>query len=129
MHRSLRIVLFGTYALLNLAIIVFAIALWFRGLPMEAVFIGLWAPTLDLLYVMALLTFDPWRRVRAAAVDAEQPWGPRTSLGVQPEPRVEGDRRAYGPRGAPPPRLRTDPSIGRLRPRLDGRLSPHHLGL
>jgi hypothetical protein len=73
MYRSLRTILFGMYALLNLVIIVFAIALWFRGLPMQAIFVGLWAPTLDLLYVMALLTFDPWRRVRVAAVDAGQP--------------------------------------------------------
>jgi len=74
MYRILRVMLFGTFVLLNLAIIVFAIALWFRGLPMEAIFIGLWAPTLDLLYVMALLTFDPWRRGRAAVVDAAHPW-------------------------------------------------------
>ncbi len=74
MHRILRVMLFGTYVLLNLAIIVFAIALWFRGLPMEAIFVGLWAPTLDLPYVMALLTFDPWRRGRAAVDDAARPW-------------------------------------------------------
>jgi hypothetical protein len=72
MYRNLRAILFGAYVLLNLAIIVFTIALWFRGLPMQAIFVGLWAPTLDLLYVMAMLTFDPWRRFRVAAADAGQ---------------------------------------------------------
>ena len=60
MHRYLRLALFGAYALINLAIIVFAISLWFRGRPSEAIFVGLWAPTLDLLYVMTVLTFSPW---------------------------------------------------------------------
>jgi hypothetical protein len=56
----MRIAFFGAYALINLAIILFAISLWFRGMPSEAIFVGLWAPTLDLLYVMAMLTFSPW---------------------------------------------------------------------
>jgi hypothetical protein len=56
----MRIAMFGAYALINLAIILFAISLWFRGMPSEAIFVGLWAPTLDLLYVMAVLTFSPW---------------------------------------------------------------------
>ena len=60
MSHNMRIAAFGAYALINLAIILFAISLWFRGMPSEAIFVGLWAPTLDLLYVMAVLTFSPW---------------------------------------------------------------------
>ena len=62
--RSLRAraLWFGLYLLVNLAVIVFSISLWFRGLPSEAIFVGLWAPTLDLLYLMFLATFDPWRQ-------------------------------------------------------------------
>ena len=56
---------FGVYLLANLAIIAFSISLWFRGLPTEAIFVGLWAPTLDLLYLMFLATFDPFRRFAA----------------------------------------------------------------
>ena len=62
--RSLRAraLWFGLYLLVNLAVIVFSISLWFRGLPSEAIFVGLWAPTLNLLYLMFLATFDPWRQ-------------------------------------------------------------------
>ena len=62
--RSLRgrALWFGLYLLINLAIILFSISLWFGGRPTEAIFVGLWAPTLDLLYLMFLATFDPFRR-------------------------------------------------------------------
>jgi hypothetical protein len=33
----------------------------------EAVFVGLWAPTLDLLYVMFVVTFKPFERRAAVA--------------------------------------------------------------
>lgn len=57
-----RVAWFGAYLLVNLAIIVFSISLWFRGMPSEAIFVGLWAPTLNLLYLMFVLTFEPFRR-------------------------------------------------------------------
>ena len=57
-----RAVWFATYLLANLAIIAFSISLWFRGMPSEAIFVGLWAPTLDLLYLMFFATFGPWLR-------------------------------------------------------------------
>ncbi len=57
-----RAIWFGLYLSINLAIIVFSISLWFRGMSDEAIFVGLWAPTVDLLYVMFILTFDPFRR-------------------------------------------------------------------
>jgi hypothetical protein len=66
-----RAIWFGVYVLANLGIIAFSISLWFRGLPLEGIFVGLWAPTLDLLYLMFLATFDPFRRFtadRSAAV-------------------------------------------------------------
>jgi len=56
---------FGLYLVANLAIILFSIWLWSRGMTAEAVFVGLWAPTLDLLYVMFVVTFKPFER-RAA---------------------------------------------------------------
>jgi len=56
---------FGLYLVANLAIILFSIWLWSRGMTAEAVFVGLWAPTLDLLYVMFVVTFKPVER-RAA---------------------------------------------------------------
>ncbi len=56
---------FGVYLLANLAIIAFSISLWYRGMPLEGIFVGLWAPTLDLLYLMFLATFDPFRRFAA----------------------------------------------------------------
>ena len=56
---------FGLYLLVNLAIILFSISLWLGGKPTEAIFVGLWAPTLDLLYLMFLATFDPFRRAAA----------------------------------------------------------------
>jgi hypothetical protein len=56
---------FGIYLLANLGIIAFSISLWFRGMPLEGIFVGLWAPTLVLLYLMFLATFDPFRRFAA----------------------------------------------------------------
>jgi hypothetical protein len=56
---------FGLYLVANLAIILFSIWLWSRGMTAEAVFVGLWAPTLDLLYVMCVVTFKPFEH-RAA---------------------------------------------------------------
>ncbi len=56
---------FAVYVLANLGIIAFSISLWFRGLLLEGIFVGLWAPTLDLLYLMFLATFDPFRRFGA----------------------------------------------------------------
>ena len=55
---------FGLYLVANLAIILFSIWLWSRGMTAEAVFVGLWAPTLDLLYVMVVVTFTPFERGR-----------------------------------------------------------------
>ena len=55
---------FGLYLVANLAIILFSIWLWSRGMTAEAVFVGLWAPTLDLLYVMFVVTFKPFERGR-----------------------------------------------------------------
>ena len=62
--RSLRgrAIWFALYLLVNLAIILFSISLWYRGLPNEAIFVGLWAPTVNLLYIMFIVTFDPFRR-------------------------------------------------------------------
>jgi hypothetical protein len=53
---------FGLYLVANLALILFSIWLWSRGLTGEAIFVGLWAPTLDLLYVMFVVTFKPFER-------------------------------------------------------------------
>jgi len=53
---------FGLYLVANLAIILFSIWLWSRGMTGEAIFVGLWAPTLDLLYVMFVITFKPFER-------------------------------------------------------------------
>ena len=72
MHRGSRLLFFGVYVLVNLGIILFSIALWFQGKPPEGIFVGLWAPTLDLLYLMAVLTFDPWGRRRPGAATADQ---------------------------------------------------------
>jgi hypothetical protein len=58
---------FGLYLVANLAIITFSIWLWSRGLTAEAAFVGLWAPTLDLLYVMFVVTFKPFERQAAVA--------------------------------------------------------------
>jgi hypothetical protein len=58
---------FGLYLVANLAIILFSIWLWSRGMTAEAVFVGLWAPTLDLLYVMVVVTFKPFERKAAVA--------------------------------------------------------------
>lgn len=60
-----RAIWFGVYLLANLGIIAFSISLWFRGLSLEAIFVGLWVPTLNLLYLMFLATFDPFRRFAA----------------------------------------------------------------
>jgi hypothetical protein len=59
---GMRELFFGLYLAANLAIILFSIWLWSRGLTGEAVFVGLWAPTLDLLYVMFVITFKPFER-------------------------------------------------------------------
>ena len=62
MRLGMRELFFGLYLAANLAIILFSIWLWSRGLTGEAVFVGLWAPTLDLLYVMFVITFKPFER-------------------------------------------------------------------
>jgi len=72
---------FGLYLVANLAIILFSIWLWSRGMTAEAVFVGLWAPTLDLLYVMFVLTFKPFdRRAPVAARPVEHIGEPHASL-------------------------------------------------
>jgi len=58
---------FGLYLVANLAVILFSIWLWSRGMTAEAVFVGLWAPTLDLLYVMFFVTFKPFEPRAAVA--------------------------------------------------------------
>ena len=67
MRLGLREWFFGLYLVANLAIILFSIWLWSRGMTAEAVFVGLWAPTLDLLYVMFIVTFKPFERRAAVA--------------------------------------------------------------
>ena len=62
MRLGMREWFFGLYLMANLAIILFSIWLWSRGMTGEAVFVGLWAPTLDLLYVMFVVTFKPFER-------------------------------------------------------------------
>ncbi len=62
MRLGMRELFFGLYLAANLAIILFSIWLWSRGMTGEAVFVGLWAPTLDLLYVMFVITFKPLER-------------------------------------------------------------------
>ena len=62
MRLGMRELFFGLYLAANLAIILFSIWLWSRGMTGEAVFVGLWAPTLDLLYVMFVITFKPFER-------------------------------------------------------------------
>ncbi len=62
MRLGMRELFFGLYVAANLAIILFSIWLWSRGMTGEAVFVGLWAPTLDLLYVMFVITFKPFER-------------------------------------------------------------------
>ena len=59
MRLGMREWFFGLYLVANLAIILFSIWLWSRGMTGEAIFVGLWAPTLDLLYVMFVVTFKP----------------------------------------------------------------------
>ena len=83
MRLGIREWFFGLYLVANLAIILFSIWLWSRGMTAEAVFVGLWAPTLDLLYVMFVVTFKPFdRRAPAAARPAESTDEPRASLAV-----------------------------------------------
>ena len=67
MRLGLREWFFGLYLVANLAIILFSIWLWSRGMTAEAVFVGLWAPTLDLLYVMFVVTFTPFEPRAAVA--------------------------------------------------------------
>ena len=62
MRLGMREVFFGLYLFANLAIILFSIWIWSRGMTGEAIFVGLWAPTLDLLYVMFVITFKPFER-------------------------------------------------------------------
>ena len=62
MRLGMREWFFGLYLIANLAIILFSIWLWSRSMPSEALFVGLWAPTLDLLYVMFFITFRPFER-------------------------------------------------------------------
>ena len=71
MRLGMREWFFGLYLVANLAIILFSIWLWSRSMTAEAVFVGLWAPTLDLLYVMFVVTFKPFEH-RAAV-------GPRST--------------------------------------------------
>jgi hypothetical protein len=56
-----RLLWFGGYLAANLAIILGSIWLWSLGRPQEALFVGLWAPTMNSLYLMAVLTFTPGR--------------------------------------------------------------------
>jgi hypothetical protein len=67
MRLGMREWFFGLYLVANLAIILFTIWLWSRGMTGEAIFVGLWAPTLDLLYVMFVVTFKPFERQVAVA--------------------------------------------------------------
>ena len=63
-----RLLWFGSYLAANLAIILGAIYLWALGRPQEALFVGLWAPTMNSLYLMAVLTLAPgWRPLRPLA--------------------------------------------------------------
>lgn len=62
MRLGMREVFFGLYLFANLAIILFSIWIWSRGMTGEAIFVGLWAPTLNLLYVMFVITFKPFER-------------------------------------------------------------------
>ena len=67
MRLGMREWFFGLYLVANLAIILFSIWVWSRGTTAEAIFVGLWAPTLDLLYVMFVVTFKPFERRAAGA--------------------------------------------------------------
>ena len=67
MRLGMREWFFGLYLVANLAIITFSIWLWSRGMTGEAIFVGLWAPTLDLLYVMFVVTFKPFEPRAAVA--------------------------------------------------------------
>jgi hypothetical protein len=67
MRLGMREWFFGLYLVANLAIILFSIWLWSRSMTAEAVFVGLWAPTLDLLYVMFVVTFKPVEHRAAVA--------------------------------------------------------------
>jgi hypothetical protein len=81
MRVGMREWFFGLYLVANLAIILFSIWLWSRGMTGEAVFVGLWAPTLNLLYVMFVITFKPFdRQAPVAAHVAERTGEPRESL-------------------------------------------------
>ena len=62
MRVGLREVFFALYLVANLAIITFSIWIWTVGKTSEALFVGLWAPTLNLLYVMFVVTFRPFDR-------------------------------------------------------------------
>lgn len=62
MRVGIREVFFALYLVANLAIITFSIWIWTVGKTSEAVFVGLWAPTLNLLYVMFVITFKPFDR-------------------------------------------------------------------
>ena len=79
MRLGMRELFFGLYLVANLVIILFSIWLWSRGMTGEAVFVGLWAPTLDLLYVMFVLTFKPFER-QAAPRSTEHTLEPRAPL-------------------------------------------------
>ena len=81
MRLGMREWFFGLYLMANLAIILFSIWLWSRGMTGEAIFVGLWAPTLDLLYVMFVVTFKPFeRRVAVAPHATERPVATRAPL-------------------------------------------------
>ena len=80
MRLGMREWFFGLYLVANLAIILFSIWLWSRGLTGEAVFVGLWAPTLDLLYVMFVITFKPFERRATASTRSVE--GVDDSLGT-----------------------------------------------
>jgi len=72
MRLGMRELFFGLYLAANLLIILFSIWLWSRGMTAEAVFVGLWAPTLDLLYVMFVITFKPFERQATPALPSTE---------------------------------------------------------
>ncbi len=68
MRFGMRELFFGLYLVANLAIITFSIWIWSRGQTSEAIFVGLWAPTLNLLYVMFFITFKPFEQRTSASL-------------------------------------------------------------
>lgn len=62
-----RLIWLSVFLVVNLAIIGASIVLWVGGLRQESLFVGLWAPTLNSLFVMSAVTLDPWRRTAPAS--------------------------------------------------------------